>query len=83
EQYLDNLNKLLSGQEQKVTQLKSAKAEWKKYRASESLIYPLFYGPVGSFKNDGFRPILFPDPKDPCVKHKPYKVNLPHFMTWI
>ncbi len=29
EQYLDNLNKLLSGQEQKVTQLKSAKAEWK------------------------------------------------------
>ncbi|MDI5821907.1 hypothetical protein MJI95_25110, partial [Salmonella enterica subsp. enterica serovar Kentucky] len=42
-----------------------------------------FYGPVGSFKNDGFRPILFPDPKDPCVKHKPYKVNLPHFMTWI
>ncbi|WP_407304293.1 AAA domain-containing protein [Enterobacter hormaechei] len=42
EQYLDNLNKLLSGQEQKVTQLKSAKAEWKKYRASESLIYSLF-----------------------------------------
>lgn len=42
EQYLDNLNKLLSGQEQKVTQLKSAKVEWKKYRASESLIYSLF-----------------------------------------
>ncbi|WP_183060129.1 AAA domain-containing protein [Salmonella enterica] len=41
-QYLDNLNKLLSGQEQNVTLLKSAKAEWKKYRASESLIYPLF-----------------------------------------
>lgn len=45
EQYLDNLNKLLSGQEQKVTQLKSAKAEWKKYRAGESLIYPLFSWP--------------------------------------
>lgn len=29
EQYLDNLNKLLSGQEQKVTLLKSAKTEWK------------------------------------------------------
>lgn len=41
-QYLDNLNKLLSGQEQNVTLLKSAKAEWKKYRASESLIYSLF-----------------------------------------
>jgi hypothetical protein len=29
EQYLDNLDKLLSGQEQKVTQLKSAKANGK------------------------------------------------------
>lgn len=42
EQYLANLNKLLSGQEQKVTLLKSAKAEWKKYRANESLVYSLF-----------------------------------------
>ena len=42
EQYLDNLNKLLSGQEQKVTLLKCAKTEWKKYRAGESLIYSLF-----------------------------------------
>lgn len=42
EQYLDNLNKLISGQEQKVTLLKSAKTEWKKYRAGESLIYSLF-----------------------------------------
>lgn len=42
EQYLNNLNKLLSGQEQKVTLLKSAKTEWKKYRAGESLIYSLF-----------------------------------------
>ncbi|HGX9056399.1 TPA: AAA domain-containing protein, partial [Escherichia coli] len=31
-----------SGQEQKVTLLKSAKTEWKKYRAGESLIYSLF-----------------------------------------
>ncbi len=44
EQYLNNLNKLLSGQEQKVTLLKSAKTEWKKYRAGESLIYSLFSG---------------------------------------
>lgn len=42
EQYLANLNKLLSGQEQKVTLLKSAKTEWKKYRANESLVYSLF-----------------------------------------
>ncbi|HCN1811394.1 TPA: DNA2/NAM7 family helicase, partial [Escherichia coli] len=42
EQYLDNLNKLLSGQEQKITLLESAKTEWKKYRAGESLIYSLF-----------------------------------------
>lgn len=42
EQYLDNLNKLLSGQEQKITLLKSAKTEWKKYRAGESLIHSLF-----------------------------------------
>ncbi|CAK5469228.1 AAA domain-containing protein [Escherichia coli] len=42
EQYLNNLNKLLSGQEQKITLLKSAKTEWKKYRAGESLIYSLF-----------------------------------------
>ncbi|EER0907314.1 DNA helicase, partial [Escherichia coli] len=30
------------GQEQKLTLLKSAKTEWKKYRAGESLIYSLF-----------------------------------------
>lgn len=42
-----------------------------------------YYGAIGGFKNNGFRPVLFPDPKDPCVKHEPYKVNLPHFMTWI
>lgn len=41
------------------------------------------YGPIGSYKNKGFRPIIFPDPSDPCVRHQPYKANLPHFMTWI
>ncbi|AOQ01281.1 MULTISPECIES: hypothetical protein [Enterobacter] len=41
------------------------------------------YGAIGSHKNRGFRPILFPDPEDPCVRHQPYTVNLPHFMTWL
>lgn len=39
------------------------------------------YGAIGSHKNRGFRPILFPDPDDPCVRHQPYTGNLPHFMT--
>lgn len=42
-----------------------------------------YYGAIGSHKNSGFRPILFPDPEDPCVRHQPYTVNLPHFMTWL
>lgn len=42
-----------------------------------------YYGAIGTYKNSGFRPILFPDPRDPCVRHLPYKVNLPHFMTWM
>lgn len=42
-----------------------------------------YYGAIGSHKNHGFRPILFPDPQDQCVRHKPYTVNLPHFMTWL
>ncbi len=41
------------------------------------------YGAIGSHKNHGFRPILFPDPDDPCVRHQGYTVNLPHFMTWL
>lgn len=42
-----------------------------------------YYGPVGSHKNKGFRPIIFPDPDDACVRHQPWLANLPHFMTWI
>lgn len=45
-----------------------------------------YYGAIGSPKNHGFRPILFPDPQEQCVRHQPYKpytVNLPHFMTWL
>ncbi len=42
-----------------------------------------YYGPIGSYKNRGFRPILFPDPNDSCVRHQPYRVNLPHFMMWL
>lgn len=41
------------------------------------------YGAIGSHKNDGFRPIHFPDPADRCVKHYPYKGHLPKFLTWI
>lgn len=42
-----------------------------------------YYGAIGSHKNRGFRPILFPDPEDPCVRHQSYMVNLPHFMAWL
>lgn len=42
-----------------------------------------YYGAIGSHKNQGFRPIIFPDPKDPCSRHHPYTTNLPHFMTWL
>ncbi|KFC06255.1 hypothetical protein GTGU_02776 [Trabulsiella guamensis ATCC 49490] len=42
-----------------------------------------YYGAVGSYKNRGFYPILFPDPDDPCVMHRPYTSILPHFMTWL
>ena len=42
-----------------------------------------FYGAIGSHKNKGFRPIIFPDPQDACVRHTPYIANLPHFMTWV
>jgi len=30
------------------------------------------YGAIGSHKNHGFRPILFPDPDNKCVRHQPY-----------
>lgn len=41
-----------------------------------------FYGPIGSFKNKTFRPMLFPDPdKNPNVR--PYLGFLPSFMLTI
>ncbi|MCG8156949.1 hypothetical protein JMY81_11910 [Brenneria goodwinii] len=42
-----------------------------------------YYGPVGVNKNRGFTPIIYPDPQNPCVRHSPYRKQLPHFMTWI
>ncbi|QCZ27744.1 hypothetical protein [Leclercia adecarboxylata] len=42
-----------------------------------------YYGAVGSFKNPGFKPIIFPDLDDPCVKHEPYIAELPMFMKWL
>ncbi|QTF06610.1 hypothetical protein HC231_00675 [Brenneria izadpanahii] len=42
-----------------------------------------YYGAIGAYKNKGFRPIIFPDPDDPCVMRQPYTANLPHFMTWL
>lgn len=47
------------------------------------LVAGIFTDLLAVLKMMGFDPFCFPDPKDPCVKHKPYKVNLPHFMTWI
>lgn len=42
-----------------------------------------YYGPIGDYKNKGFLPLLFPNPEKQCVSGKPYKGNLPMFMTWI
>jgi len=42
-----------------------------------------YYGPIGNYKNKGFRPLLFPDPQNKTVSHTPYKSNLPDFMTRI
>ena len=42
-----------------------------------------YYGPIGSHKKKNFRPMLYPDPVNPCIKHHPYLANLPHFMTWL
>ncbi|MCX8959441.1 hypothetical protein [Erwinia psidii] len=41
------------------------------------------YGPIGNFKNKGFKPLLFPDPAIENVPLTPYKANLPGFMTAI
>lgn len=38
-----------------------------------------YYGVLGSFKNKGFNPLLFPDPADKRVPHIPYKGRLPNF----
>ncbi|MDU4092659.1 MAG: DUF4056 domain-containing protein [Pantoea sp.] len=42
-----------------------------------------YYGALGSFKNRGFNPLLFPDPADIHVPHIPYKGRLPNFMMSI
>ncbi|QKJ88873.1 hypothetical protein PMPD1_3964 [Paramixta manurensis] len=42
-----------------------------------------YYGPIGSFKNRGFRPLLFPDPLNKTSRHVPYKGQLPQFMTTV
>ncbi|MEH0835070.1 hypothetical protein OI450_06660 [Pectobacterium cacticida] len=41
-----------------------------------------FYGPIGSFKNESFKPLLFPDP-DKHPNARPYFGTLPAFMTRI
>lgn len=41
------------------------------------------YGPVGNFKNTGFLPLLFPDPAQKFLCPRPFKGNLPRFMTQI
>lgn len=42
-----------------------------------------YYGALGSFKNRGFNPLLFPDPADTRIPHIPYKGRLPNFMMSI
>lgn len=42
-----------------------------------------YYGPVGQFKNRSVLPLLFPDPKDKCIKHQPFQGHLPAFMGFI
>ncbi|MCU5772175.1 hypothetical protein N5923_00775 [Erwiniaceae bacterium BAC15a-03b] len=41
------------------------------------------YGPIGSHKNKGFLPLLFPDPADRFTCRWPYKGRLPRFMTQV
>ncbi|NIF32968.1 hypothetical protein F3J29_12595 [Enterobacter sp. Cy-643] len=40
------------------------------------------YGKIGSWKNESFRPLLFPDP-DIFPNGRPYKGNLPNFMQTV
>ncbi len=42
-----------------------------------------YYGALGSFKNRGFNPLLFPDPADKRIPQIPYKGRLPNFMMSI
>lgn len=42
-----------------------------------------YYGALGSFKNKGFNPLLFPDPIDKRQPPLPYKGRLPDFMMSI
>ena len=49
---------------------------------SEALKRWDYYGPIGSFKNDAFQPILFPDPEK-FPHSKPFKGQLPNFMRTI
>lgn len=42
-----------------------------------------FYGPVGNYKNRSFIPLLFPDPQEKFIAHKPFKGKLPFFMRTI
>ncbi|CAI1508010.1 Uncharacterised protein [Serratia fonticola] len=41
-----------------------------------------YYGPIGSYKNESFRPLLFPDPEK-FRNSKPYFGQLPSFMQAI
>jgi hypothetical protein len=41
-----------------------------------------FYGPIGAFKNQSFRPLIFPDPEK-TPNARPYLGFLPAFMTTI
>ncbi|MGG7446150.1 hypothetical protein ACQ3G7_08730 [Kosakonia oryzendophytica] len=43
-----------------------------------------YYGPIGSHKNKGFLPLLFPDPGDKFTcQRAPFKGQLPKFMTMV
>ncbi|PWC17055.1 hypothetical protein DDT52_17395 [Brenneria roseae subsp. roseae] len=49
---------------------------------SESIKRWDHYGPIGNFKNKGFRPLLFPDPSI-SPNSRPYLGELPYFMKSI
>ncbi|CAM4044139.1 hypothetical protein [Serratia silvae] len=41
------------------------------------------YGPVGNYKNYELKPLIFPDPEDHDIPHKPYKIPLPDCLSRI